>query len=127
MNGYTETITVVRPGPRDRHGDPVTDNAGKPIHVTEHTIDQVIVAPAASTEDVGRGETVTSGWDLYVPPGADIAVTDRVRRTTDPAPGGSVDLKRRGPWVVVTEPAPWRSPFSNWAPGTVVRIERHSG
>lgn len=116
VNGYTETITVVRPGPRDRHGDPG--------ETAEHTISGVIVAPSGSSEDVADGDQVTTRWDLYAPAGSDITATDRVRRETDPATG---DLRQRAPWIVVGQPSPWRSPFSNWAPGMVVKIERHTG
>ena len=114
-----ETITVVRPGRRDRHGDP-----GEP---TEHTITGVVVAPGQSSEDVSDGDQVTTRWDLYVPAGSDVVVTDRVRLAADPDPGDSTDMKRRGPWIVAGVPAPWRSPFSSWAPGVVVKIERHTG
>lgn len=119
VSGFTEVITVVRPGPRDRHGDP-----GEP---TEHTIDDVIVAPSRSTENVDSGNQVTTRWDLYLPAGADIQATDRVRRAADPPPGETSDLKRRAPWVVVGDPSPWRSPWSGWNPGVVVHIERHTG
>lgn len=114
----TETITVVRPGSRDRHGDPVDP--------TEHTIAGVIAAPNQSSENVDDGDQVTTRWDLYLPAGADIRATDRLRRQSDPSPQGA-SLLQRAPWIVVGDPAPWRSPFTSWAPGVVARIERHTG
>lgn len=116
MVANSETIVVVRIG-RDRHGDPVV--------TSEHAVSGVTAAPSGSTENVSTGDQVTGRWNLYVPDDADIRASDRVRRQDDPAPGSS--LKSRAPWVVVGDPAPWRSPFSNWAPGAVVQIERVSG
>ena len=116
-----ETVIVVRPGGRDRHGDPSGD-------ATEHTITGVLVAPSQSSEDVTTGDQATSRWDLYPPVGADIRATDRVRRpAVDPAPADGADMRHRAPWVVVGDPSPWRSPWSGWAPGQVVRIERQTG
>lgn len=114
-----ETVTVVRPGGRDRHGDPTG--------ATEHTIAGVLVAPAGSSEDVSSGEQLADRWDLYLPVGSDIVATDRVRRALDPTPGDDAPLPQRAPWVVVGQPSPWRSPWSSWTPGMVVRVERHTG
>lgn len=114
----SETITVQRLG-RDRHGDPTV--------VSEHTIAGVVVAPTGTTEDVSTGDRVTGRYDLYVPADADVRATDRVRRPSDPDPGEGASVKSRAPWIVVGDPAVWKSPFGFWTPGAVVQIERVSG
>lgn len=125
VTGHRETITVVRPAGRDRHGDP----SGQ---ATEHSIAGVVAAPTGAgagrtAEDVSTGDQVTDRWDLYLPAGADIRATDRVRRSTDPTPAAGASLRARAPWIVSANASPWQSPFTGWEPGAVVQIERQTG
>lgn len=113
-----EDLVVVRVR-RNRHGDPVV--------ASEHTLPGCVVAPTSSTEDVSRGDQVVGRLNVYVLHDADVTAADRIRRPSDPTPGANAGLKARGPWQVVGDPAPWRSPFGGWAPGQVVQIERVSG
>lgn len=64
------TVTVVRPGGRD--------NFGEDHPATRHTIDGCLLAPRGSGEDRTFSNTVITGAELFTPPGADLAATDRV-------------------------------------------------
>ncbi len=114
----SEDIIVVRP---------VRDTNGDVVSFTEHTLRSCVVAPASSTEDVRDGDTINTRYDVYVLNGADVVATDRLRRQGDTAAAQGASLKTRAPWLVVGDPAVWRSPFSDWVPGKVVTIERATG
>lgn len=105
------TITVVRAGGRDEHGDPQPS--------TEHDIADCDVAPRtdrrASTEDNVIGETVVVGLTVYGPYDADILATDQVRLT-----GTDWD----GLYDVVGEPGRWKNPFDGHEAGTEIALTR---
>lgn len=104
------SVTVVRSGGRDEHGDPVPG--------TEHVIDKVVVAPRPGVEDDDKGETVIVGLQLFAPFEADILPTDRVR----------IDLPAwAGTYDVVGDPGRWQSPFTHRKPGMVVSLTRAGG
>jgi hypothetical protein len=106
--GYGITVTVRRPGGTDRNGDP--------LPTTEHTIDDCAVAPRTSSEANTYGNAVVVGLELFVPYGADIAATDTVL-----LPGDATS------WYVDGAPGQWRSPFTDWRPGTQVALTRQKG
>ena len=71
--GEVETVILVRSLARDNYGDP---GFGNP---TSTAIDGVLVAPGASTEAAGSAGTVTTTWELYLPPSAPVpAPTDQM-------------------------------------------------
>jgi hypothetical protein len=101
------TVTVRRPGGRDREGDPLPG--------TEHSIGGCAVYPRTSSETEATGTTVITGRTLLAPYGADIAPEDRVV-----LPDGTV-------WAVEGQPGPWESPLTGWRPGTEVALVRAEG
>lgn len=105
------TITVVRPGELDQHGDPVDPDA----EPETHTVEDCVIAPRSDREDATRGETVIVGLTLYAPFGADIRATDQVVLGT--------------PWSdtfdVVGEPGHWKNPFTHREAGVEVALVRH--
>ncbi|RBO87028.1 hypothetical protein [Nocardia puris] len=105
-----ETVTVSRPGERDRTGDPGP--------ATTHTVDGCAITMVDTTDAVTRNDTRASGErrssvitriELLCPPGADIRSGDHV------IVGG---IKYR----VDGQPWPVHSPFTGWEPGVVVRL-----
>ncbi|MEZ5152122.1 hypothetical protein [Rhodococcus zopfii] len=104
-----ETITVLRPTNVSlRHpGDGVTE--------VPHTIDNVIINWAGTSEINARGQVEVSDVVLYLPPGSDIRSTDRVK-----LPDGDR-------YHVIGKPAPWRSPWSGRRPGTEVKLKGVKG
>lgn len=82
---------------------------------TEVQVDGVGVEPRPSGEPVQDARNaVTSGFTLYMPAGSDVTAQNRVR-------------VRGIVYGVLGEPAVWRSPFSGWAAGVVVQVERTEG
>jgi len=71
--------------------------------------------PGGSLEsaEVGR-EPVVSTPTLYAPVDADVTARDRV-------------IMRGRTWLVDGDPAEYRSPFSGWAPGLVVKLKAVTG
>ncbi len=113
-----EDLVVVRP---------VRDVTRDVTGFSEHVLLGCVVAPTTSSEDLGGGDRVTDDYTVYVLAGADVLSEDRIRRPSDPTPTGDSGLGVRAPWQVHGTPAPWRSPFSGWTPGTVLRIRRARG
>lgn len=99
------TVTISR-AERGPHGDL--------LPAVTHAIDDCIIAPRSSSEDIEGGETVTVGYTLIAPFDADIRSDDRVML---PPPWA-------GQFDVVGEVAPWVSPFSGWKPAKVVTLTR---
>lgn len=104
------TITVRRDGEYDRNGDAIPGTGG------DHTIDNCAWAPRATSETNRYGNAVIVGLELFVPYGADIRATDTVLLPGDPVV-----------WFVDGDPGPWRSPFTDWRPGTQVALTRQKG
>lgn len=78
------------------------------------TLLNVVVAPAGTNELLDAQETVTWDLDLYPPPDASIAPTDRV----------VIDGVT---YAVDGMPQQWQSPFSGWQPGGYVRLTEVTG
>lgn len=104
---YGITITVVRPGKRDKYGD---ETPG-----TEHAIDGCAVYPRTSGESTDQRDTVVIGLTLLAPYGVDLKATDKVR-----LPDGTT-------YQVDGEPGPWSSPLTGWQPGVQAALERVTG
>lgn len=104
-------VTVLRPGGRDRHGDPIPG--------TSFTVVGCVISPRRASgpaEDNDLGETVIVGYTLYAPYAADIRATDQVQ-ITDPGFAGTFD--------VVGEPGSWQNPFTGDKAGKEVALIRH--
>lgn len=71
--------------------------------------------PGGSLEpvEVGRAAVITQPT-LYAPADADVLAGDRVE-------------VRSLTWEVDGDPALWRSPFTGWEPGLVVKLKKVSG
>lgn len=102
------TVTVRRGGKDPRTGDP--------LPTTTHTIDGCAVAPRTSSETTDLGNAVIVGLTLFAPYGADVTAIDEVL-----IPGDDVV------WQVDGQPGDWRSPFTDWRPGTQVALTRQRG
>lgn len=108
---FGDTVTVLRRGGRDRHGD----HAG---FTESHTITGVGVdwtgtGSAASLEPAGElRETVVIDAVLFLPYGADLLATDQVE-----LPDGLV-------YRVVGKPMPARNPLTGRAFGIEARVQR---
>jgi hypothetical protein len=98
-----ETVTVIRPATRDRTGDRTGADS-------TFTIDGCAINYQSTTENNDRRETVLSWIELFCPPGADVRPSDKVT-----LPNGRT-------YLVDGDPAPWKSPFTSWEPGVVVRL-----
>ncbi|MEU2013106.1 hypothetical protein [Nocardia sp. NPDC019302] len=107
-----ETVTVIRPGTRDRVGDPA---GGSP-----HTIDNCAIVQTESenadssrfsVSDGDRRTATVTRMELLCPPGADIRAGDKVRLAGDDT-------------LYEVDGIPWtpRNPFTSWTPGTRVRL-----
>lgn len=103
---YGITVTLLLQV-EDRFGDETTTEVG--------TITDCGWAPRTSTEDEDGRSQVIRGRVLYAPAGSGITAQHRVR-----FPDGSV-------WRVEGDIGPWRSPFTGWAPGDEVQLERVTG
>lgn len=79
-------------------------------------IDGCIRWPRVSTETTDRSDTVSTGWMLTVPVGADLLATDEVQLPDDPTW-----------WQVEGDPLPYVSPFNGWEAGTPVGLTRTRG
>lgn len=91
----------------DRFGDDTLTEDG--------TIPGCIWAPTRTDEDENGRSQVIRGRTLYPPAGAMIKPEHRVR-----FPDQSV-------WRVVGDLGEWQSPFTGWAPGNEVQLERVTG
>ncbi len=73
MAGETETVTVIRPTPKDVFGDPTAGS------VAEFDVAGCLFAPGPSQE-VGIGtQQVDTDATIYGPVGMDVRSTDRIR------------------------------------------------
>ncbi|MER5671156.1 hypothetical protein [Pseudonocardia alni] len=91
------------------------DRFGDRLPGTTHVVSGCALAPRTSSEDNPRGSTVIVGLTLYGPYGADIRAED------------VVELEGGSRYEVVGEPGHWASPFTGWAPGCEVALERVTG
>lgn len=103
------TVEVARTQYDDRTGDPLPS----PVRFT---IDGCAVAPRTTGEQSDLGTSVVVGLALFAPYGADIRSTDVIRLPDD-----------ADPWEVDGEAGHWRSPFTDWRPGSHVALTRQKG
>lgn len=80
----------------------------------EITIDGVAIEPLTSIENHDNRDAVTSGFRLYLPPGADILPADRV-------------VVRGDAYPVIGAVADWVNPFTGVPAGGVLTVERTAG
>lgn len=102
---FGQTVTVIRPSPRDRYGDSTDDSS--------RDIPGCAIAWGTSTESTGsvaadRSETVQATVTVYMPPGTDITSRDHLI-----LPDGSR-------WRVTGRPNRWHHPMTGWDPGVEV-------
>lgn len=98
------TATVERPGGVDADGNPLTP--------ATHTEPGCAPAPAGSFEVHHLEATVEWDKDLFAPYDADFKPEDVVT-----LPGDETRYQVHG------QPSPWRSPFTGWEAGLVVRLK----
>lgn len=111
---YGETVTRLR-------GVPVSDRfSNESTALDWSTPAQLAVKgcafdPAASTEPLEQARNgVLSKPTIYAPAGSDITAHDRL-------------VVRGRTWQVDGDPADYRSPFTGWAAGLVVRLKAMEG
>lgn len=100
----TETVTRLRAAGRDRNGDPTGDPS-------EVNIEGCVIWPTGSSEQTFQQDTVTSDYQVLMPPGTDVLPTDQIRWD------GVV-------YDVDGEPGRYRNPFTGTDPGVLVTIRR---
>lgn len=114
MFAHGETVTVLTAA---ADVDPYSGEsvASWDLPAGEVEVPGVGVEPRPSQEPVREARNaVTSGFTLYFPAGTEITPQNRV-------------VVRGGTYEVLGEAAVWRSPFTGWAPGVVVQVERVDG
>ena len=114
MFPHGETATRLR---AFRTLDPYSGEESEPDWDAAYELDIPGVGfnPGSSNEptEVGRNAVITQP-EVYAPTDADILAGDRLRIR------GLV-------FDVEGDPADWRSPFTGWAPGLVVKLKRVEG
>lgn len=71
--------------------------------------------PGGSLEPTEQGRTsVITQPTVYAPPGSDVLAGDRL-------------VVRGRTWDVDGDPADWRSPFTGWEPGMVIKVKAVTG
>lgn len=98
-----ETVTVIRPGTRNRVGDQIDSSS-------EHTIDGCGINQSSTSEVTDRRESTVTSVELMCPPRADIRAGDKVR-----LPDGVVYEVDGQPWTP-------HNPYTAWEPGCIVRL-----
>lgn len=110
-------VTVQR-GAADRYNDRT--------YADHHQVDGCIDYPTASTEDGLTNAHVTNFRELLCPFQPDILATDRV--LIHPAGVNTVPandpIRKTNTYQVVGSPKDWQNPYTGWAPGTQVSLER---
>jgi hypothetical protein len=82
--------------------------------VDDETLDVMVTGVSATAPLLDGREPVDSDFTLYGPAGIDILPTDRL-------------IIRGLTCNVVGRPFDWRSPFTGWQPGTVIRASIREG
>lgn len=112
---HGETVEVITAGQVvDPYSGEPTAESWEPDDVTEVVVSGVGVEPRPSSEPVedARNST-TSGFTLYLP---EMPLTSKQR------------IRVRGVvYNVLGEPSRWVNPFTGWAPGLVVQVDRTEG
>ena len=114
MFPHGETVTVLTAGYEE---DPYSQDLVQSWEWTPTEVDVAgcAVEPRPSSEPSQEARNATvSGFTLYMPAGTVIGPQNRVR-------------VRGGTYEVLGEKAEWVSPFTGWAPGVVVQVQRVDG
>lgn len=91
------------------------DSDGNDVYGSSDTVvDLCGFDPGLSSEIVGGQDTVTTQPTLYMPPGSVAGHVDTV-------------TVRGVTYDVDGEPTVWRSPFTGWTPGVVVKLKSVTG
>jgi hypothetical protein len=69
--GY-DVVQIVRPGPRDRFGDPAEPDA------PPRQVEGCSIQPSESTENNDQRATVVTTWRAFLPGGTDLTAGDRI-------------------------------------------------
>lgn len=109
VNGEIVTLLTPTSG-TDRYGD----TAANWTAPEATAVPGCAVAPRASTETTADGDRVIIGLTVYLPPGTAVTSKQRV-------------VVRGETYEVVGEPGEWRSPYTGWAPGTEIALQRVEG
>ncbi len=110
MFAYGETVTLLAAGTtEDTYGNAVESWASP---TTVAVVDHVAVEPRPGGETYQNDRNaVTNGYTIYDPSNR-LAVATATNR-----------IQVRGRiWPLLGEPAVWESPYTGWAPGTVVQV-----
>ena len=114
MFPFGETVTVLTAGLEE---DPYSGEFVPSWEWTPTGVDVEGVAvesrPSGEPTQEARN-AVTSGFTLYFPAGTTVGPQNRV-------------VVRGSTYEVLGEPAEWINPFTGWAPGLVVQVERVEG
>lgn len=114
MFAFGETVTILAAGLSEDpySGEFISSWEWAP---TETVVTGVGVEPRPSSEPTQEARNaVTSGFTLYLPTGTAISPDNRV-------------VVRGGTYEVLGEPAEWVNPFTGWAPGIVVQVQKVEG
>jgi hypothetical protein len=113
MFAHGETVQILTAGTTT---DPYSGEA-KPTWATSTSVivEGVGVEPRPSPEPVQDARNaITSGYTLYLPAATTITAANRV-------------TVRGGTYDVLGEPASWLNPFTGWAPGVIVQLQKTEG
>lgn len=114
MFPYGEQVTILTAG---TEVDPYSGESVSSWELppSEALVDGVGVEPRPSDEPTQEARNaVVSGFTLYLPTGTVIGPQNRV-------------VVRGGTYEVLGEKAEWVNPFTGWAPGVVVQVQRVDG
>lgn len=113
MFPHGETVQILTAGTAT---DPYSDETVNDWSTsTALAVTGVGIEPRPSSEPVQNARNaVVSGFTAYLPPGTAITSANRV-------------TVRGNTYDVQGEPAVWRNPFSGWAPGIIVQLEKTEG
>lgn len=114
MRGGRVRVTVIRPGPENRWGEPQGER--------RHVVARCAVAPGSSTEPGEWANAVDTTATLLAPFDVDLRATDEVEVEGLVDPDG-----RPYRWEVVGDPARWRHPGARSGAGTSVALRRVGG
>lgn len=105
---FPETLTIVV---RTLSG---VDIDGNDTYTTANTQVPGAFAPGGFSEVQQGGDTVTATPEALLPTGTDVTAIDAV-------------IARGDTYEVTGTPQDWQSPFTGWAPGIVVKLEKVTG